>query len=85
LPSRLITTPDWLAALFVQVRSTDVGLAAFAVRFDGASGTTVSVAPGAAMAGGAVHRAVTPAKATSSSRLLGLVMSFFIVPPPLLG
>jgi hypothetical protein len=43
-PSRLITTPDWLVALFVQVRWTDVELTAVAVRFDGGAGTTVSLA-----------------------------------------
>ena len=39
LPSRLITTPDWLPALFVQVSRTDVVPTARAVRFDGAAGT----------------------------------------------
>ena len=41
LPSRLITTPDWLPALFVQVSRTDVAPTARAVRFDGAAGTAV--------------------------------------------
>ena len=40
-PSRLITTPDWLPALFVQVSWMDVVLTAVAVRFDGAAGTGV--------------------------------------------
>ncbi len=42
-PSRLITTPDWLVALFVQVSLTDVILAAFAIRSDGAAGMGVSL------------------------------------------
>lgn len=42
-PSRLITTPDWLLALFVQVSWTDVVPTACAVRFDGAAGTGVSL------------------------------------------
>jgi hypothetical protein len=68
--------------LFVQVRWTDVGLIAFAVRFDGGAGTTVSLADEAALAVDTVPKAATIAKATASSRLLGLVMSLFIVPPP---
>ena len=44
LPSRLITTPDWLPALFVQVSRTDVALTARAVGFDGAAGTAVLLA-----------------------------------------
>jgi len=42
-PSRLITTPDWLPALFVQVSWTDVVPTACAARFDGAAGTGVSL------------------------------------------
>jgi len=85
VPSRLITTPDWSAALFVQVRSTDVGLTAFAVRFDGGAGVAVSLADEAALAVDTVHKAAAIAKATASSRLLGLVMSLFIVSPTLRG
>ena len=67
LPSRLITTPDWLPALFVQVSRTDVASAAFAARFDGAAGTTVSLADEAALAVDTVHKAATTAKATASA------------------
>ena len=81
-PLRLITTPDWLAALFVQVSWTDVGLTAFAVRFDGAAGTTDSPADEAALAVDTVHIAATTARTATSTRLLDLTMSFLIVPPP---
>ena len=81
-PSRLITTPDWLPALFVQVSWTDVVPTAFAVRFDGAAGTTESLAGEAALAVDTVHKAATTVSATTSSRLLGLVIIPFIVPPP---
>ena len=50
-PSRLITTPDWLAALFVQVSWTDVVPTACAAGFDGAAGTGVLLLPIAACAG----------------------------------
>jgi hypothetical protein len=76
-----MTTPDWLAALFVQVSRTESGLTAVAVKFDGGAGTTVSLADEAALAALAVHMAAVTAKATTSTRLLGLVMSLFIVPP----
>jgi len=82
-PSRLITTPDWLAALFVQVSLTDVVPTAFAVRFDGVAGMGVSLADEAALAVDTVHKAATTAKATASSKLLDLVKTLFIVPPPL--
>ena len=81
-PSRLITTPDWLVALFVQVRWTDVELTAFALRFDGGAGTTVSPADEAALAVDTVHIAAITAKATTSTRLLDLATSLFMVPHP---
>lgn len=55
-----------LPALFVQVRWTDVGLTAVAVRFDGAAGTTASVTDETALAVDTVDKAAITAKATTT-------------------
>lgn len=69
-PSRLITTPDWLSALFVQVSWTDVVPTAWAVRFDGAAGTGVLL-PIAALAPVRVdEKVIAAASMTAECRLI---------------
>ena len=80
-PSRLITTPDWLVALFVQVSLTDVMPVAFAFRFDGAAGIGVSL-PIAACAGRlAVSRPRTSAAAAVSSSVVLMRFKFMMISP----
>lgn len=79
-PSRLSTTPDWLAALFVHVSLTDVGPAAVAVRFEGAAGIGVSL--GAAFAGGpAASRPMNSAATAVSSSVVLMRCKLMTISP----
>lgn len=69
-PSRLITTPDWLPALFVQVSWTDVVPTARAVRFDGAAGTGVLLPIAALAPVRAGERVTAAASMTAKCRLI---------------